>query len=833
MTAATLDAKSRGIEFKAVDKFATDSLMLFRDGVSYAGDDCIHEDAMQDQVRLEPNYSQNPARQSCKQIVSQFNPCSDSKAHECMGDHKPFLNIRSILGSDCKADVEEIHENTDVEKPFLVRGNFVIADARIDSVEKEGDTVSDKSFLAGGKTGNSCLATDVMEMISEVEGADKPFLIRGKTRSADIRISAVGEEQPRIARTPILTRSGERIFEEDNALDGIHVEGAGLEMVDVDILHDSTGDFKSRYTADGPLWVMDRLRKERQVLNSFLETRHDALAHDMEIIFFKAAGNPLAGRKLIEKACAEGKIAGIPASSDCGHAATQDNHAVAPLRDTDTRYVSGRESVAKGIKPAIYGNNEASDRRDDSFEHEKMCHEHAGDSSVDESASKEYQSQFIDGRGGRISKESTQSALVRPGLKEDINNFTASLSLVEERKVSTVSMYRSPTSFENSSGGMGMMFEFFFGCLIVVNAFIIGFRLQYISFSTASDLGLRATEPEQTWPGAAIVFEALEHVVGGLFCLELIARFVTLKARFFIFPWHYFDTLVVLCWFAGMLRNIHFKPLVFRMIKLMRLVRLLRIVRFITIFDPLHLLVRSVMSSITLLVWSLALLLFIIMVTAMVVNQLLGDFLGDTSVPMDDRVAVFEQWGSMSRALETVFEITLGNWGPPCRLLQNTVDEWWVLFFVLYKCTIGFAVVQVITSVFIQQTFKVAARDEQVMINEKKAQVSAYLKNLESLFSVLDYSGDGFITLAELETCLEDSSVRAWFSALEVDIHETEHLFSLLDLDQDGSISSFEFIQGIKQLRGPARSIDVMCLNKILRRIDKFILTEMGRGRDA
>eukprot|EP00927_Polykrikos_kofoidii_P050656 TRINITY_DN4454_c0_g1_i3.p1 TRINITY_DN4454_c0_g1~~TRINITY_DN4454_c0_g1_i3.p1 ORF type:complete len:760 (+),score=114.68 TRINITY_DN4454_c0_g1_i3:48-2282(+) len=727
MTAATFDSKSCGIEIKATGDFATEPLMLCRDG-----DGCIHQRV-----------------------------------------------------------IEAMRGDTDADKPLLVRGNVVTADAKIDSVEKE------------------------------VEGADKPFLTQGNSRSSDIKISVVGEDNPRNARCQ---RSDAVILNGDE----LPVESAGLEMVDVDILHhESTAEFKLQYTAEGALWVTDRLRKERQVMNSFLETRHDALAHDIESIFFKAHRDSLAGRKLIEESCAAAKLVDIPHSSVCAHAATQDNHTVVPLRDTDTFYVSGHESEARGIEPAIYGNNETSDVFDDSFEHEKMFHEGGGD----KSASMPLQSHFIEEsarRNSRMSRNSRNSALVRPGLKEDIKNVAAAVDRGETEK----SEYVSPASHERVLlSGMGMRFELFFGFLIIFNAVVMAFRLQYDSFNLATDLGIRESASSDTWPGAGVVFDWVEHVIGGLFCMELLARLFRLKARFFRHAWHLFDVIVVFCWFAGMLRNIHFKPLILRMVKLMRLARLLRIVRFITIFDPLHLLVKSVVSSITLLVWSLALLLFIIMVTAMVVNQFLDEFHWDQSIQIDKRLEVFRQWGSMSRALETVFEITLGNWGPPCRLLQNTVNEWWVLFFITYKCLIGFAVVQVITSVFIQQTFKVAARDEQVMINEKKAQVSAYLKNLESLFSVLDYTGDGFITFAELETCLQDTTVRAWFSALEVDVQETEHLFSLLDFDQDGSICRLEFIQGIKQLRGPARSIDVMCLNKIMRRVEKFVRAELGGRR--
>ena len=44
-----------------------------------------------------------------------------------------------------------------------------------------------------------------------------------------------------------------------------------------------------------------------------------------------------------------------------------------------------------------------------------------------------------------------------------------------------------------------------------------------------------------------------------------------------------------------------------------------------------------------------------------------------------------------------MFEITLANWPPASRLLVENVSEWFMLFGVLHKLTIGFAVVSVVS----------------------------------------------------------------------------------------------------------------------------------------
>eukprot|EP00927_Polykrikos_kofoidii_P028199 TRINITY_DN24651_c0_g1_i1.p1 TRINITY_DN24651_c0_g1~~TRINITY_DN24651_c0_g1_i1.p1 ORF type:complete len:724 (-),score=74.27 TRINITY_DN24651_c0_g1_i1:53-2224(-) len=400
-----------------------------------------------------------------------------------------------------------------------------------------------------------------------------------------------------------------------------------------------------------------------------------------------------------------------------------------------------------------------------------------------------------------------------------ITQLSKAVDLTVSRSSSSVS--KKP---EDVAGSMSLQFEFLFGGLIVFNALVMAVWRQYESHDIGQELSFAGTRSkEEEWPGAGTVLEISEVVIGLLFCVELVCRCASGRLKIFKSLWTYFDILVVGFWVLGLAREMTFKPMLVRLCKLVRLARLLRIIRFIGFFDPLHLLIKSVASSVLILMWSLLLLLLIILVVAMAMSQSLDSYFLDRSVPLEERTAVFAQWGSMSRAVTTVFEITLGNWGPPCRLLQDNVSEWSVLFFLGYKSLIGFAVVQVITSVFIQQTFKTAQRDEQVMINEKKAQSAAYLRNLDHLFQVLDESGDGILTFEELALCISEPTVKAWFQAIDVNITEASHLFCLLDIDEDGTLSRDEFISGIKQLRGPASSIDMMCVMKTLRQIDNRI----------
>merc|ERR1719277_366811 len=138
-------------------------------------------------------------------------------------------------------------------------------------------------------------------------------------------------------------------------------------------------------------------------------------------------------------------------------------------------------------------------------------------------------------------------------------------------------------------------------------------------------------------------------------------------------------------------------------------------VRQVRFLRPLHFIVTAIKSSMSVLLWTIVILLLSMMLVATMNAALLERFISDPTQDPVARSKVYESWGTFMRALVSMFEITLANWGPQAWLLMNNVSVRWGWFFILWKCSFGFAVLQVITSVFIQCTFKVAAQNEDVL----------------------------------------------------------------------------------------------------------------------
>jgi len=372
-----------------------------------------------------------------------------------------------------------------------------------------------------------------------------------------------------------------------------------------------------------------------------------------------------------------------------------------------------------------------------------------------------------------------------------------------------------------------VQFEITFGCLIILNTLIMAIQQQYQGLVNAHSVSYHgeARPAEEVWPGADQIFKVIELLFGTLFTVEIVLKMVILGWVFFKETWwNWYDTVIVIVWICDNYVTIPFDPMILRLARISRLLRLLRILKWMNLFDPLILMVKAIKSSASLLAWSMLILGLVTSVLAMAVSQMLERFIRDEDVPILTRTKVFESWGSFSRALETMFEVTLANWGPPCQLLMNNVSEWWLLFFLIYKFSVGFAVVQVLMAVFIQQTFKVASRDEEVMIKEKMATAKANLKHLDGLFKAMDSSGDGYITRDEFQQVLQDQRIKMWFSALDVDISEVEKLFDLLD-DGDGEIAKDEFFAGVQSCKGAAKVTDMMGMMKMQKAQNRLILS--------
>eukprot|EP00927_Polykrikos_kofoidii_P011994 TRINITY_DN15145_c0_g1_i5.p1 TRINITY_DN15145_c0_g1~~TRINITY_DN15145_c0_g1_i5.p1 ORF type:complete len:365 (-),score=64.05 TRINITY_DN15145_c0_g1_i5:224-1231(-) len=221
------------------------------------------------------------------------------------------------------------------------------------------------------------------------------------------------------------------------------------------------------------------------------------------------------------------------------------------------------------------------------------------------------------------------------------------------------------------------------------------------------------------------------------------------------------------------------------------------------------LLIKCLHASISILAWSLVILIAVQCIAGVLISQAVLPYLGDDSLPIEGRAAVFHYYGTFSRCMLSMFEITLANWAPACRVLVDNISEAYTTFFLVYRCVVGFCILNVVQAVFLSQTMRVAQEDSEVMIMQTKRAQKLYRQKLEQLFSQLDCSGDGLITHDEFQEMLLKQDTVILLGALGIESVDMNMLFKVLAGDDD-AITIDEFIAGSAKIKGSAKNVEVI-----------------------
>lgn len=381
-----------------------------------------------------------------------------------------------------------------------------------------------------------------------------------------------------------------------------------------------------------------------------------------------------------------------------------------------------------------------------------------------------------------------------------------------------VGQFAAPDEFRAGTSNMRSVvssaaFDMSMGVIILANTMVTGLDAQYKGLELGHDLGIYHETAEDMMPGVSNVLVIAETVFGIIFTFELLVKMIALKSNFCRSKWNVIDFIIVVCWLFEWIVGAAFlvNPMFLRMMRVAKLARIVRMVKTIQAFDALQVLVGSIMASFSALIWSSMFLLIILVMEATLLCNIMQDAALHVSNE-DTRAELFRYFGTFSRSMITMFEVTLGNWVPCTRTLMEGISEWYGAFLVAHVLFVGFAVVMVIRGVFLQQTFAVAASDEELMVVQKaraSAKQQAQMKRLFEEFEVHD--DEGKVTRERFRKALQNTKIRTWLSALELEVGDADLLFDCLD-NGDECISLEKLMRGVPRLAGKSRSIDLVVL---------------------
>ena len=355
---------------------------------------------------------------------------------------------------------------------------------------------------------------------------------------------------------------------------------------------------------------------------------------------------------------------------------------------------------------------------------------------------------------------------------------------------------------------------------VFLNALVMLLEFEMSGRRTGSLLGLNDGAFYHDRTG---LFQGLGLTFDILFSIELSLR-ITAEGRLFLKDAaNFFDSCLVLAGLAEhfLLLVLPNDPLSSQLMRALSSVRAVRMLRAFRFSQGLKLLLNACQAFLMSLVWSMVLLGVVMVVASLMIGNLLQDYLRNDQVNLEDREFIWRFYGTAYRSWYTLYEITFaGNWPTMARPVLDKVSHGFVIFFVLYITVIVFALIRVITAVFLKDTLDAANNDAELRMAEGLRKKAEYVEKLEGIFKAIDDGGDGMITEERLTYILDNPKVKAYFQTLDVDVHEGAALFQILD-DGDGECTLEEFIGGILRCKGPARAIDQVAMMADLRLLHK------------
>eukprot|EP00931_Biecheleriopsis_adriatica_P003759 TRINITY_DN105529_c0_g1_i1.p1 TRINITY_DN105529_c0_g1~~TRINITY_DN105529_c0_g1_i1.p1 ORF type:complete len:584 (+),score=82.80 TRINITY_DN105529_c0_g1_i1:89-1840(+) len=241
-----------------------------------------------------------------------------------------------------------------------------------------------------------------------------------------------------------------------------------------------------------------------------------------------------------------------------------------------------------------------------------------------------------------------------------------------------------------------------------------------------------------------------------------------------------------------------------RLVRMLRCVRIMKVLRLTRFFDDLRNLVACIVYSTKSFVWSFLFVFLLIYIFGIYLTQSVHLHRLEVGVNAKGDDELQKWFGSVGKAILSLFEGLTGgvDWNDLVQPLMEYMHPGWGVATVLWMSFLILAVMNIINGVFVSSAIELSQR-------VKAVDNVFYARRL---FKCLDRDESGAISTDEIHSHLESRAVKDFFRSIDVDVHEAESLFEILDVSGDGVIDCDEFISGCLRLQGQARALDLILM---------------------
>lgn len=335
----------------------------------------------------------------------------------------------------------------------------------------------------------------------------------------------------------------------------------------------------------------------------------------------------------------------------------------------------------------------------------------------------------------------------------------------------------------------------------------------------------------------------VEIVFLSFYIVELSLKF--LVHRQFLFcnedmGWNLFDLILVLLAFVDIVAvhlgggggsNMNFARSL-RIFKMGKILRMFRVIRFLR---ELRVMVASIIGSFVSLFWSLVMLSMIIYLFALIFVQAMTLHLAGMGDSIDalEEARAMHYFGGVAKTSKTLYQVTTGglDWENVYDILEPC--GWiYTIAFVFYIAFWTFAVMNILTGIFVDNALKLAAPDREQVMMEQRRKLAADGEELQKLCQAMDLDDSGTLTLEEFASCLEDDRVAHYLSTLGLEVKDAGLFFrTMCEVYGEEELEIEDFVHHCMRMKGTATSIDLQGLafqTKLISRDLEWFLLEFG-----
>jgi len=209
-------------------------------------------------------------------------------------------------------------------------------------------------------------------------------------------------------------------------------------------------------------------------------------------------------------------------------------------------------------------------------------------------------------------------------------------------------------------------------------------------------------------------------------------------------------------------------------------------------------------------------------ISALLMTQLLSDYILDENLDLDLRRFIYTYYGTTSRSYLSMFQMTMstGAWGVIGRPIVEKVDAGFAVFFVAYVGGVSFAMIRIITALFLRKTLQTAIADEQAVQNQKIRDKREASENIRDQWNELDPTGK--ISHAKFEKLLKTVEGHFWLTKLEIDYSNACSIFDLMH-DGSGTLNLDDFLGGVFRMEAPLKQVDAVLIQQESKKAAKMI----------